>query len=57
MTPYTEEQEMTQYLVARIIPMTIKPQVETMLFMEEMEMTIYMLLVILRFMEKVVMIR
>ena len=40
MTPYTEEQEMTQYLVVRIIPMTIKPQVETMLFMEEMEMTI-----------------
>ena len=39
MTRYMEEMVMTGYLVVRITPMTIKLQVETMLFMEEMEMT------------------
>ena len=39
MTRYMEEMVMTEYLVVRITPLTIKLQVETMLFMEEMEMT------------------
>ena len=39
MTPYMEEMVMTEYLVVRITPMTIKQQVEMMLLMEEMVMT------------------
>ena len=39
MTLYMEEMVMTEYLVVLISHMTIKLQVETMLFMEEMEMT------------------
>ena len=38
MTRYMEEMVMTEYLVVRISPMTIKMQVEMMKFMEEMVM-------------------